>query len=91
MQHLTLPGYTPLPLVDDVAPFMYELALAAHLQVPLFKGVEEAFTRRLVVLLKNAVYMPGETLFRRGDVGHEMYIIVKGNSHTKSQNLQKVL
>lgn len=46
-------------------------------QVPLFKECEEAFITQLVMRLKLGVFLPGEIIFRIGDVGHEMYFITK--------------
>lgn len=50
---------------------------AWRVQVPLFKDCEPAFITQLVIRLRLAVFLPGEVIFRIGDVGHEMYFITK--------------
>lgn len=65
----------PTPLFLDITTHMYKEKLS---HVPLFQDCEEAFMDQLVLKLRHAVYMPSEVVFRFGDVGHEMYLIEKG-------------
>eukprot|EP00873_Tetraselmis_striata_P036314 jgi/Tetstr1/456578/TSEL_043296.t1 len=65
----------PTSLYEDICALLHVRAIR---KVPPFKNCEEPFIMQLVVKLKASVYMPGETIFRGGDVGHEMYLISKG-------------
>jgi CRP-like cAMP-binding protein len=47
----------------------------------MFKFCEEGFIRSLVILLKPQICLPGDWLIRQGEVGREMYLIVRGTMH----------
>jgi CRP/FNR family cyclic AMP-dependent transcriptional regulator len=47
-------------------------------EVPLFKGVEPTHRQALIDLMRRETFSKGETVFRRGDPGDSMYIILKG-------------
>jgi CRP-like cAMP-binding protein len=46
--------------------------------VRLFQNCEEGFIRSLVVQLRPQIVLPGDWLIRQGDVGREMYLVVRG-------------
>ena len=62
-------------LVDLPGPLRIEIAL--HLnrsileKVPLFTSGSEAFFQELVLYLQPGVFLPGQTLMRRGEVGDQ--------------------
>jgi glucose-6-phosphate 1-dehydrogenase len=45
---------------------------------PLFQGTDEVFRHQLALALKPVVAAPGEVVIRKGDMGNEMYVLVKG-------------
>lgn len=56
----------------------YELYAPIVRKVRLFKFCEEGFIRSLCILLKPQVCLPGDWLIREGEVGKEMYLVVRG-------------
>ncbi|MGE3809473.1 MAG: glucose-6-phosphate dehydrogenase [Gemmataceae bacterium] len=47
-------------------------------EIPLFKNCDPLFLNTLVMQLKPDVAQPGYTIIKKGDMGHEMYIIARG-------------
>jgi CRP/FNR family cyclic AMP-dependent transcriptional regulator len=47
-------------------------------RIPLFAAIPEADQQRLVTLLRRETLKKGETLFRRGDEGNALYLILQG-------------
>jgi CRP/FNR family cyclic AMP-dependent transcriptional regulator len=47
-------------------------------RIPLFTSFSEADHQRLVTLLRRETLRKGETLFRRGDEGNALYLILQG-------------
>ncbi|XP_076857257.1 cyclic nucleotide-gated channel alpha-4 [Brachyhypopomus gauderio] len=58
------------------------IAVSVHLptlsKVTIFQNCESSLLEELVLKLTPQVYSPGEYVCRKGDVGHEMYIIKEG-------------
>ncbi|XP_017276609.1 cyclic nucleotide-gated cation channel alpha-4 [Kryptolebias marmoratus] len=59
-----------------------EIAVSVHLptlsKVTIFQSCEKSLLEDLVLKLTPQVFSPGEYVCRKGDVGHEMYIIKEG-------------
>ncbi|XP_056279487.1 cyclic nucleotide-gated cation channel alpha-4 [Pseudoliparis swirei] len=59
-----------------------EIAVSVHLptlsKVAIFQSCEKSLLEELVLKLTPQVFSPGEYVCRKGDVGHEMYIIREG-------------
>ncbi|XP_075937991.1 cyclic nucleotide-gated channel alpha-4 [Anarhichas minor] len=59
-----------------------EIAVSVHLptlsKVTIFQRCEKSLLEELVLKLTPQVFSPGEYVCRKGDVGHEMYIIREG-------------
>lgn len=70
-------------MLDDL-PDPLRIEIALHLnrnilrKVPLFEGASEAFLRDLVLHLDPMVFLPGQALMRRGDVGRRLFFINSG-------------
>jgi len=62
-----------------------DIALSVHVdtlsKVELFRNIDRSVLRDIVLKLKPMLYLPGDYVCRKGDVGHEMYIVSKGCIH----------
>ena len=47
-------------------------------KIPLFKDADPNFVKEISLHLKPVVLIPGDCVFVEGDVGNEMYFVVKG-------------
>jgi glucose-6-phosphate 1-dehydrogenase len=47
-------------------------------KVPLFQGASPVFQHALAMMLKPVVYAAGDSIVKKGDVGHEMYFVARG-------------
>ena len=47
-------------------------------KIPLFKGVSDNFLRDVSLHLRPIVCVPGEYVFNEGDIGNEMYFVIRG-------------
>ena len=48
------------------------------LQAHLFDGVETGFLRAMSTRIKTILYLPKQIIINRGDIGHQMYFVHKG-------------
>ncbi|ORZ37520.1 cyclic nucleotide-binding-like protein [Catenaria anguillulae PL171] len=79
-------GVDATTLLDDLpSTLRAELALKAygHLltKVPLFSGADDAFFRALSLALRPILFLEGEDIVRQGDLGAEMFALLRGSVH----------
>ena len=52
--------------------------LCVCIQAPIFDGLGEGFLRMLSLNIKPMLYLPKQIIITRGDVGHSMFFIHRG-------------
>lgn len=59
-----------------------DIALSVHYhtlaRVDLFRNIDRSVLRELVLRMRPILYLPGDYICRKGDIGQEMYIVNKG-------------
>ncbi|MBK5267128.1 MAG: cyclic nucleotide-binding domain-containing protein [Acidimicrobiia bacterium] len=77
-------------LMDLPRSLHIEVALHLHRnvlrKVPIFERASEIFLRELVLHLVPQVFIPGETIIRRGEIGHRIFFINRGNVEVLSHD-----
>ncbi|XP_041988959.1 cyclic nucleotide-gated cation channel beta-3 [Aricia agestis] len=72
-----------------------DVALEVHIKilskVQLFRDCSDSLLRDLVLQLRPVSYLPGDVVVRRGDVGHQMYIVKTGECYVMSADESEVL
>nr|XP_034824563.1 cyclic nucleotide-gated cation channel beta-3-like [Maniola hyperantus] len=72
-----------------------DVALEVHMttlsKVQLFRDCSASLLRDLVLQLRPVSCLPGDVVVRRGDVGHEMYIVKCGECYVLSPDEREVL
>ncbi|TGK34588.1 cyclic nucleotide-binding protein [Leptospira gomenensis] len=54
-------------------------------KVPFLKGAEVPLISALVFSLKHQIFLPGDIIFRKGDIGHNLYILGEGRVEILSE------
>ncbi|WP_032809522.1 MULTISPECIES: cyclic nucleotide-binding domain-containing protein [unclassified Leptospira] len=78
----------PLSLQREVKIHLHRELLE---KVPFLKGAEAALVTTLVFSLKHHIFLPGDIIFRKGDIGHNLYILSEGKVEIFSKNDAEVI
>ncbi|EMJ91917.1 transporter, cation channel family protein [Leptospira alstonii serovar Pingchang str. 80-412] len=78
----------PLSLQREVKIHLHRELLE---KVPFLKGAEAALVTTLVFSLKHHIFLPGDILFRKGDIGDNLYILTEGSVEILSKNDSEVI
>jgi len=88
-------GFDESSVLEEL-PSSLKLQVALHLnreiieKVPMFKGAPDDLIRQIVLNLKPMLYIPGDYIFRKGDMGDQMYFISRGKVEIVSEDGQTV-
>ncbi|KAG7216759.1 hypothetical protein INR49_021156 [Caranx melampygus] len=66
-----------MPLVMRTA-IAVDINLATFQKIDLFKGCDQQMLVDMLLRLKSIIYLPGDFVVKKGDIGKEMYIIKSG-------------
>ena len=58
-------------------------AIHRPIQVPVFQDCETAFLRHLSLTAKPLIFLPGEYIVRKGDIGYGLFLICSGKVSTE--------
>ncbi|XP_023949997.1 cyclic nucleotide-gated cation channel beta-1 isoform X2 [Bicyclus anynana] len=81
-------NFLPSNMKQDVA---LEVHIKTLSKVQLFRDCSSSLLRDLVLQLRPVSFLPGDVVVRRGDVGHQMYIIKCGECYVMSPDDKEVL
>uniref|UniRef100_A0AAX7VTI7 Cyclic nucleotide-binding domain-containing protein n=1 Tax=Astatotilapia calliptera TaxID=8154 RepID=A0AAX7VTI7_ASTCA len=66
-----------MPLVMRIA-IAVDINLATFQKIALFQGCDQQMLVDMLLRLKSIIYLPGDFVVKKGDIGKEMYIIKSG-------------
>ncbi|OTF75866.1 cyclic-nucleotide-gated cation channel-like protein [Euroglyphus maynei] len=78
----------PLKMRTDLMLCIHSHTLS---RVDLFKNINRSVLRDLVLKFQPILFLPGEYICRKGDVGHEMYIVNKGTIQVLDPETRRLL
>jgi len=55
-------------------------------KIRLFKNIDDSFLREVSLQMKLLVFTPGDFIFKKGDVGKEMYFVIRGILEVNSED-----
>ena len=76
--------FLPLKMRTDLALSIHYHTLS---RVELFKDCDRTLLRELVLKFKSILFLPGDYICRKGEIGHEMYIVNKGHVYVMDPKL----
>eukprot|EP00854_Cymbomonas_tetramitiformis_P011996 gene11996-14172_t len=77
----------PLALRIDVCMSMYEKVVR---KVPMFQSLDRALIAEMVIRLHPQAALPGEFVFREGDIGSEMWFVGRGMLHVTNETGDRI-
>lgn len=88
-------GYDESQVMDDL-PSSLKMKVALYLnqdifkKIPLFQDASQDLITKLVTTLRPVVFTPGDFIFRKGDIGHNLYFINQGSVEVVSDDEKTV-
>jgi voltage-gated potassium channel len=76
-------GELPLSLKTQVSMFLNKDIIE---KVPLFKGASPLLIEDIVTNLRAVVYLPGDSIVRKGELGEDMFFISQGSVNVVSED-----
>lgn len=76
-------GELPISLKTQVSMFLNKDIIE---KVPLFKGASPLLIEEIVTNLRAAVYLPGDYIIRKGELGEDMFFISQGSVSVVSED-----
>ena len=70
-------------------PISTTLFFLLFLQVTILKGVSEPFLRSLSLTMKPCVFLPGDYIVHKGDIGYGMFFIHHGQVSGNKQHREE--
>ena len=56
-------------------------------QANIFEGADKGFLRAISRRIKTALFLPGQIIVTRGDIGHQMYFVHKGDVEVRIEHI----
>lgn len=84
-------GFDESSVLQDL-PQSLKLQVALHLnreiieKVPMFRGAPDELVRQIVLNLRPQLFTPGDYVFRKGELGDQMYFISRGKVEVVSED-----
>lgn len=84
-------GFDESAVLQDL-PQSLKLQVALHLnreiieKVPMFRGAPDELVRQIVLNLRPQLFTPGDYVFRKGELGDQMYFISRGKVEVVSED-----
>ncbi|WP_207767165.1 ion transporter [Leptospira adleri] len=78
----------PVSLQRDVRIHLHREFLE---KVPFLKGADPSLVTSLIFSLKHHVFLPGDIIFHRGDIGHNLYVLSEGHVDVLAPDDSKVI
>jgi voltage-gated potassium channel len=73
----------PISLKTHVSLFLNQEIIE---KVPIFQGAGEDLIREIILNLEPVIFTPNDFIFKKGEVGHDMYFISKGSVDVVSED-----
>ncbi|MFA6506038.1 MAG: cyclic nucleotide-binding domain-containing protein [Treponemataceae bacterium] len=80
-------GELPLSLKTQVSMFLNKDIIE---KVPLFKGAGSALIEEIVTNMRAVVYLPGDYIIKKGELGEDMFFISQGSVNVVSEDEKTV-
>ena len=89
-------GYSTAELLHELPENLRDEVILNELggilqNVPFFEGTETGFLKKLTKIVSSNLHCPGDFVYHAGDLGEEMYFVLKGFVEILSEDLSHVV